>query len=61
MELSRRQRAVAASFTMIAVTIFSLVFVFHGEPRSGLSLETFSALISSAWVYRGKDDDEWHL
>lgn len=61
MDLSRRQRAVMASFGLIITTILSLVFVYRGQPGSGLSLETFSALICSAWVYRGKDDDEWHL
>ena len=59
MDFSRKERAVAASFAMIAVTVLSLIFVYQGQPGHGLSLESFSALICSGWVNRGKDDDEW--
>jgi len=55
--LSRKQRAAAASMSMIVVSVFSLIFLHFGHVLIALGFELMSILFYSVWVYRGKPEE----
>jgi hypothetical protein len=58
MSFSRRQRAAAAGFGFLIVTLLSLMLYYYNQRVFALVFELSSAAVYSIWVSLGKDSND---